>query len=177
MNEVWKKVKGTKYYEVSNLGNVRSSFKKASLKPMITKDGYFYVGLYINRKRKYKNIHRLVAIEFIPNPENKPCVNHIDGNKQNNNVKNLEWCTYQENSRHSIDNGLQVNNKGENHNTAKLKELEAIEILNSEASIKEMTEKFNISKHTVIAIRGGRLWKHLKRPKNIKYKTSNWKNN
>jgi hypothetical protein len=93
-------------YEISNLGNVKSLNRPHSpgdtiLKPYEDKHGYFIVSFYKNRKLFIKKIHRLVAENIIPNPENKPMVNHIDGNKLNNEVSNLEWCTAQENSIHS----------------------------------------------------------------------------
>jgi len=67
-----------------------------------------YKGVYLtnNDKGKRVRVHRLVALAFIPNPENKPCVNHIDGNKLNNNVNNLEWCTYSENIIHGFRIGI-----------------------------------------------------------------------
>ena len=75
------------------------------MKPLTQRDrdGYLYSQLRKDGKGVNKLIHRLVAETFIENPENKPCVNHIDGNKHNNNINNLEWCTYSENERHSID--------------------------------------------------------------------------
>lgn len=98
MIEVWKPV--TNYeglYEISNLGRIRSlhNYKRNGnniLVPRI-KRGYFTVGLRKNGIRKWFLLHRLVALAFIPNPNNYPCVNHKDENKLNNNVENLEWCT------------------------------------------------------------------------------------
>ena len=66
--------------------------------------GYLYVKLQVNKKSKNKSIHRLIAITFIPNPFNKPTVNHKDGNKLNNNYWNLEWATRKENSCHAVKN-------------------------------------------------------------------------
>ena len=104
--EVWKPIKGYEHkYEVSNLGNVRSlDYNNTGtikiLKPQRrTHTGNDY--LFVNFSGKMKFIHRLVAQAFIDNPNNKPCINHIDGNKQNNTLDNLEWCTYQENENHS----------------------------------------------------------------------------
>lgn len=70
--------------------------------------GYRMYNLTINGEKKYYSAHRLVAIHFIPNPDNLPVVNHIDGNKLNNNVTNLEWATQSENRQHAYDNNLQA---------------------------------------------------------------------
>lgn len=85
------------------------------LKPTLRKKGYLKVDLRNNNKRFGAFIHRLVALSFIPNPENKPEVNHKDGNKSNNCVGNLEWCTQIENHRHKCRMGLNVVKKGEDH--------------------------------------------------------------
>lgn len=77
-----------------------------TLKPRISAHGYYYVNLYKNGKRQTVKNHRLVALHFIPNLENKPEVNHKDGNKLNNRVDNLEWATSQENIIHGINMGL-----------------------------------------------------------------------
>lgn len=102
--ETYKDIKGYEdLYQVSNIGNVKSVFRyNQILKPQLDSDGYLYVGLYINGKRKYKDVHRLVAENFISNPENKPEVNHKDGNKLNNNDWNLEWNTDKENTNHAL---------------------------------------------------------------------------
>jgi len=103
IKEVWKDVSFDKKYQISNLGN----FKKGNkvINGWIQNTGYKTV--QINNK-KY-SIHRLVAEAFIPNPENKPQVNHIDGNKLNNNADNLEWCTCKENVQHAFNTGLMDN--------------------------------------------------------------------
>lgn len=100
-------------YDISIQGNIKSLIKhhhqrEQVLKPKIDKYGYECVILYKKGKPKYKTIHRLVAETFIPNPENKPQVNHIDGNKKNNHVDNLEWVTHSENTKHSYNLGLQI---------------------------------------------------------------------
>lgn len=91
-------------YEVSNLGYV-SNYRKI-LKPYVINAGYKSVKLHSNGKKSGKLIHRMVAEMFIPNLENKPDVNHKDGNKLNNHVDNLEWCTKSENMTHAVKIGL-----------------------------------------------------------------------
>ena len=99
MEEVWKDIDGFNGdYQVSNLGRVRSFNRKTVryLKPQLIQ-GYERVHLDWKQNRHYLFVHRLVALAFIPNPENKPVVNHLDENPRNNNVTNLEWATQKEN--------------------------------------------------------------------------------
>ena len=118
--EIWKDIQGYEgLYQISNLGRIKSLermiitsnniTKKISekiLKPCLRKNGYYSIVLQKNNKSKYYTIHRLVAKEFIPNPNNLPQVNHKDGNKLNNNINNLEWCTNSDNTQHGYDNKL-----------------------------------------------------------------------
>jgi hypothetical protein len=69
------------------------------IKQRVDKDGYYYVGLSKNGTQKFLKVHRLVALTYIPNPNNHPCVNHIDHNRKNNNINNLEWCTHMYNNQ------------------------------------------------------------------------------
>jgi hypothetical protein len=95
-------------YEVTSSGKVFSNVgKRKELKGKVSKSGYRMMVLTVNGKKIYPNLHRLVAESFIPNPKNYPEVNHKDGNKLNNNVNNLEWCTPSQNQIHSRDNDLQ----------------------------------------------------------------------
>lgn len=104
MEEIWKEVVGYDGYMVSNIGNVKSlnyrrTGKERMMKIRLGKRGYLRVGL-LNKetgKQDTLTIHRLVAMAFIPNPDNLPQVNHIDENKLNNNVENLEWMTQAQN--------------------------------------------------------------------------------
>lgn len=111
MEEIWKDIKGYEgLYQVSNFGRVKSFIrgKESILKNYISDRGYCKSVLRTKEKnsRKEFKTHRLVAITFIPNPMNKPDVNHINGDKLNNNIYNLEWCTKSENITHSCLLGL-----------------------------------------------------------------------
>ena len=86
-------------YSVSKLGNVRNDMTNKMLKPGINSHGYYYVILFKNGKMKNMRVHRLVIIAFIANPDSKPCIDHIDNSKINNNINNLRWVTHTENSR------------------------------------------------------------------------------
>lgn len=118
MIEKWAKIQDANGYEVSNFGRVRrvdpnGARKVRVLKPIIHHSGYIVYTLTINGKRVQKTAHPLVAKAFILNPHNKPFVNHIDGNKENNHVDNLEWVTASENTRHAFKHGLMHSpNKG-----------------------------------------------------------------
>ena len=119
-NELWKKIEGyEKRYQVSSFGRVKSVGRYSrngvkgrrwrEPKAMLTSSngiGYIKVGLTKNTKQLNMYVHRLVALAFIPNPRNKPEVNHIDGNKNNNRVTNLEWLTSRENTAHADKIGL-----------------------------------------------------------------------
>ena len=112
MMEIWKDIKGYEgLYQVSNLGRVKSLKNREKILNPFSDNNYLNVDLFKNRKKKRYKIHRLVAITFIPNIDNKPEVNHIDGNKENNCISNLEWTTSSENMQHAFKMGLAKVNK------------------------------------------------------------------
>lgn len=106
--EIWKPVIGFEgLYEISNLGEIASLNYNGTKKRQLMKQvkniwGYLWLRIHKDKKPHGFQVHRLVALNFIPNPENKPCVNHKDGDKTNNSVSNLEWVTYSENELHSF---------------------------------------------------------------------------
>jgi hypothetical protein len=110
--ETWRDITGFEgRYQVSTCGNVRSLFSADShrigriRKPNMCV-GYHRMGLRLNGKMRHLKVHRLVAVAFIPNPMNKPFVNHINGIRTDNRVENLEWCTHAENIEHAWRTGL-----------------------------------------------------------------------
>lgn len=120
MTEIWVSVKGYDgLYQVSNLGRIRRIHGKV-LSPKPGKLGYKIVALHMNGYAKKYLVHRLVAEAFIPNTDNKPYVNHIDGDKSNNVVTNLEWVTPSENSKHSYATKLREPIRGERNSQSKL---------------------------------------------------------
>ena len=107
MQEIWVDIKGYEgLYQASNLGNIKSLLTSKILKATINSSGYFKVELHKKGKTKVLYVHRLIASAFIPNPENKPQVNHKNGDKLCNSIDNLEWVTRSENQKHAIKNGL-----------------------------------------------------------------------
>jgi hypothetical protein len=136
MEEIWKEIKGYEgYYQVSTFGRVRTMdriiiqsfggqnkkclYKSKILKLFKEKIGYISTAISLNGKVKSFRVHRLVAETFIPNPQNKKTVNHINAIKSDNRVENLEWATYKENNDHSIANNLRTPPKriGRNYGT------------------------------------------------------------
>lgn len=103
---IWKNIRDFPNYDINNLGQIRNNKSGYIKKPSISKRGYSVVSLQNNWKQYLKTIHRLIAIAFIDNPYNKPEINHIDGDKTNYKLTNLEWCTTQENNIHMRKTGL-----------------------------------------------------------------------
>lgn len=173
MEEVWKSLiyqeKEFSDFEISNKGNLRNANTKKVYKQWVNKKGYCQtcVSLGSRDKKKVFKIHKAVAETFIPNPENKPQVNHIDTNKTNNSAENLEWVTNLENSHHARDNGLMKTKRGEENFFAKLTENDVRYIRNNyiprdkEFGCCALAKKFGVSHPTISDIINRKDWKHI----------------
>ena len=168
-------------YTVNRDGDVISYKGIATDSPRVLKqmtvNGYKKVNLMVDEHEYLVSVHRLVARAFIPNPDNKPDVNHLDGDKGNNHDWNLEWATKSENIRHAIRTGLKKGNQGEQHHGARITEKTAKKICEliesgrySYSEIAEMTES---SYSIVKKIKNGVRWRHV----SYKYNLSNYKKN
>lgn len=166
---IWKKIPGFSNYRVSQTGCVRS-FARSVYKDLVQltdKQGYKYVCIVSDSKKNFHAmVHRLVAIAFIPNPENKPQVNHKDGNKANNTVENLEWCTAKENVEHSYNTNLA--HIGTKRHNAKLTKEQVIEIrkcgLNKTETYESLAKRFNIDASTIHDAAVGESYKDVDYP-------------
>lgn len=177
--EIWKNVVGYEgKYMVSNYGRIKSLKRMrhsispkgtmcfASVKEIICsqgndKDGYLLVSLSC---KTYKT-HRIVANAFLINPLNKPQINHIDGNKKNNHVSNLEWVTCKENINDADLKRLRKRRVGELNNLSKLRSKDIIEIrklFESGLSNFKIGEMFGVGDETIRKIKIGKTWKHIK---------------
>lgn len=174
MEEAWKDIEGHEgIYVVSSFGSVRScprnilrrngypqTVRGRRLKQDLNKSGYKVVMLGIGTARTSYLVHRLVAKAFVPNPYNKPTVNHIDGNKLNNHYRNFEWATRQEQTTHAVNLGL-MNNRGENSGKTTLTWLQVgiiRECVETGYLQKNVAKYFNIHHTTVQAIIKNRRW-------------------
>jgi len=172
--EIWKPVKDYEdYYEISNFGNLKilsreyKHFRGGTLvkkecyaKQRLTSNGYVMNAFDVNGSIKSFLRHRLVAEAFIPNPENKRCVNHKDGNKLNNHVDNLEWCTHSENVQHALKNNLMPS--GEMCYGASLTNRQVREIrkLNGKFTQKEIGIMYGVSRETIKLILNNKTYKY-----------------
>lgn len=146
--EHWKSIEENTKYEVSNIGNIRHKIRKQILHGSIN-NGYKQVSLYIgNNKSIQLAVHRLVAKAFLDNEDEKATVNHIDGNKLNNTVVNLEWCSQKENVHHAMKTGLsKVNTVG----MIQLS-LDGKKVIAQYNSIKEIEDKFSYDRSLLIRV-------------------------
>lgn len=184
MQEEWKDVAGYEgLYQVSSFGQVKrvqryynqlngltgnmntKLLSELVMKQFEDEDGYLRIQLIKDGVRKKHFVHRLVALNFIPNPENKPEVNHKQGNKKDNRVELLEWNTTSENQRHAIANKLYITAKGENSGQAKLKEIQVREIhklwKSGEVTQEYLSNLFGVAGSAISRIVNGHRWNHI----------------
>lgn len=151
MKEIFKDIKDYDgLYQISNCGRVKSLKRNIILKPSANNKGYLHVILYKNGNSKIGRIHRLVAENFIPNPGNKPQINHIDGHKSNNNVNNLEWVTNSENQKHAFKMGLQTNKGNHNPRARKINQYNLNgELIKTWNSYYDITKELGINRSSI----------------------------
>ena len=181
MIEIFKTVSEYTDYEVSNFGRIRTKSRLIRYTHSVTKKehfrkteskflkiqynnrtGYKFCQLYLDKKMYNVNIHRLVAKEFLTNYLDYDTVNHKDGNKHNNTVENLEWCTHQYNHEHATKTGLKA--KGSKISSSKLTDnsVHAIKyFLLKGMSYLELSVAFNVSRATIYLINKNKIWKHV----------------
>ncbi len=179
-NEIWELHPNYIGYSISNFGRVKSLKRKILTKKGIlftvnekiislivnSQTGYPACRIWLNNKSKNCTVHRLVAETFIPNPDNKPSVNHINSIRTDNRVENLEWCTYSENSKHSYDFGNRKSIKGINHSKCRFSESQVLAIRkffkkNPEVLKINIALKYGVTAQSIGDIILGKTWKHL----------------
>ena len=156
-------------YYLDEAGNVysrpRAGTKGGRLKPFLNKAGYLVVVL--SPVRVPVKVHRLMAEAFIPNPDNLPYVNHLDGNKENNHYSNLEWCTAQRNVQHAEELGLRLSRIGVKNPAAKLTEEDVISIRERYSprcrinGARALARVFGVEKTTILRVVSRQDWKHI----------------
>lgn len=177
MEEIWKDIKGYEsLYQVSNLGRIKSLERKVkntscsyrTIKQKILNcgkciAGYYYIILYKKQIKKPFRIHRLVAEAFIPNPNNYPCVNHKDENKENNVWTNLEWCTH----KYNMNYGTSIKRMSEKHKKKVIQYTKNNEFVEEFNSLKEASDKIGINSSSIMRCCknkqktcGGYIWKY-----------------
>lgn len=190
IDEIWKPVKENPVYLVSNYGRVKTidhpvwcvknnsfSIRKGIMCVLSNNNSkkYWRVAIQINNKQKHFAVHRLVAQAFIPNPNNLPQINHIDGNKDNNHVSNLEWCDNSYNQIHAFNIGLQSKTIMSEHSSFRKLTIEQVKTIKEEYTevdttvrgnkmkfAREMQRRFNLkSPSTILWIVNGGTNKHI----------------
>ena len=152
-------------YFIDDSGALFTDYGKKKMKDSM-KNGYVKNGLVLkNGKSRHFFRHRLVMMCFAPNEKaDELQVNHIDGDKTNNKLENLEWCTNRENQMHAIKMGLKVSLKGEKNPASKLTEEQVMDIITdllNHVPYSVLTQKYNVKKSTISAIKNKRNWKYL----------------
>lgn len=165
-----KQIENYEDYFVDEAGNVYSKRKGSlkKLKPILTYYGYYEANI-VNSKRKFRaKIHRLVAQAFIPNPNNLPQINHKDGNKLNNNIENLEWCTAKDNLKHARETGLnnsipRPNGRGTKNSRSILTEEKVLSIRENpdNKTHKQLALQYGVAESTISGIIARLRWTHI----------------
>lgn len=176
--EIWKPVVGYEgLYEVSNLGNVKSvdkvvqtkrgsrHYPERRLSEWVDHKNYKTVLLCKNGKQRTTKVHRIVAEAFIENPLGYKQINHIDCDKRNNNVSNLEWCNNSRNQKHAYEHGLNTPRQGELNGGHKLVEKQVIEIrrlYDKGVDVSELSKRYCVTKTQIRRIVNYKSWKYLR---------------
>lgn len=183
VNEIWKDIPDYEgYYQVSNLGRVRSldrtltltsrgatysrTKKGCVLAPSLQR-GYYFVSLYRQLKPFRIAVHALVAQAFIGDRPKGFQVNHLDGNKLNNSFDNLEYCSPKENTRHAHATGLCDSKIGDNHHAAILRSVDIpviLDRLRRGDTCQKVADDYGVARYSITAISKGKLWKHAADP-------------
>lgn len=156
-------IKDHERYEISKCGVIRNIYTKKIKSQYIGSTGYYMVSFSYENKSKPQRVHRLLASTFIKNSTNERFINHIDGNKLNNSLDNLEWCSHSYNMKHAFNTGL-INNTGEKNGMSKLdfkKVYEIKKLLKTGLSQQKIANKFNVSRSAILKIHLGKTWNHV----------------
>jgi len=179
MKEIWKDIEGLEgYYQISNLARLKSLARKVFyknvcyikkekiLKCPIDHYGYGHFGFSKHGERIEKRRARLLAQAFIPNPENKPYINHINAIRHDDRIENIEWCTQKENIQHAKRMGLLRPKRGEENGRSKLNEKQVrvikwLKIINPKLSNKKISQIFGMKEGAICSIYSRTNWKHV----------------
>lgn len=154
----WSKIDAIlQYYKIYRSGFISRNGKK--IKPWRMKKGHLQVNLSINGHSKKFLVHRLVAWLYIDNEKNKPCVNHIDGNPQNNNVNNLEWCTDAENKHHAKEN--RMFQQSTNRYNSKFDDCQILTIHTIKSTHITIAKQYNVSQSVITRIKNFKTYKNF----------------
>lgn len=171
MKEEWKNIEIDNFYKylISNLGRIISlektveysdgrkrHYPKIIMKPRLDTKGYYQICLFGNKIKKEFRIHQLVAKTFIPNPDNKKCVNHKNGIRTDNNILNLEWVTHSENTLDGIKRGT-IFNPGKKINMKQVEEIREL-YKNSNLTQKQIGKKYNLKQSQIHRIVKNKNW-------------------